>query len=770
MRDRKPSILDTVKPGGSLVQVLKPVELRQTLQEDQQRAEQQLAEHRQKLAQLEVQFQQAKLKGTPAKSLRQQLDEIRIRIKRMETVVTGLKKDTQTALDHPALQEKSLKDISIRVGHLAYASVKGPIPIYAIIECVFPHVIHPKLPEQLMLTWHDRRYSVHERDKSATPIAVCDDPVSEDQHDIFQRLYKHWGFWCLRLIGSNRQWDFQIYPLRSKRNVFGLKNSLEASLHSLQMDRETLIAAVSATDVPDVSNSLTRLVVTTEIADKFEALVGTLPLAPAGPTVETGKLRAWVIQKKPGLSPAGAWAQFDVATFEEQLKECIGGKFLSVIWSNARPGVDLAQLMAADHDNYPSAIDVWLRAVPTVRGHMVGRTQLPGVDLALPMEEFTPNGYTGLEEEDISRIWTWYTKHPASPSITATDSREVTREVHEAIVANYLRICQSVRSAASGGELEAQRVWPYLRDTVIFELPSVAYTLLQDGFAASCADLARVKAPTGQRTPKQNRRIVEVIHEGGAASLPDNLPFQSCFFAYGGGVKDSHYAPEEATTTVQQLLYGHLVTAAGWVVNFRRDDDGRAVFSFDRDPTVDGHWTPDRLHTLAPWIINALIEYVNEHKTLIEQGKNGFGYQALLKKAAKRLNMKVPIPPPFYVVYMKDTVVQEHVRRRASVLKRHIDWQHRWRVRGHGCIRLFRGLLPLDPEFEEVLKQRKYKIFKETPPDGEIAVELAKRGVSNKRGDEWLAVLQYWREDSIKGPSDKPLVESVRRSTKKWTV
>jgi len=357
----------------------------------------------------------------------------------------------------------------------------------------------------------------------------------------------------------------------------------------------------------------------------------------------------------------------------------------------------------------------------------------------------------------------------------ALSTGEVDKATHEAIIAAYLQLSEHVLTAARGNEPNAVKIWPKLRDAVIFEMPPVAYTTLHNEFQRYVLRSARVDpdVPYGDHTKAQLKRVGEVLSSARDAPFPEKLPFTSSFFAYGGGV------PENAAgylvdgkiqvDDARGKLYGHLVSADGSVISFRRIVDGsresNLLFQFEREG--HGHlWSNP--HLLTPWLVNALVSYVNEHKTLIEAGRNGFGYQTLIKKTSKQLNIKPPVPPPFYVVYMKDEFIREQVQRRGSEIKRHIEWQHRWKVRGHDCVRFTRGPLPLDPELEKELLARKYKVFTVEQPDSETFMALAKRGVPPKGVDEWIAVLSYWRKDFEKGPVDKPMVESVRRSTKKW--
>ena len=167
-----------------------------------------------------------------------------------------------------------------------------------------------------------------------------------------------------------------------------------------------------------------------------------------------------------------------------------------------------------------------------------------------------------------------------------------------------------------------------------------------------------------------------------------------------------------------------------------------------------------------PWIVPSLIDWINEHRTVIEDSKT-FSFKRRVQKLGKSMKLKKLMPPPYYTVYMKDTLIQEVKQWAEPRFRREIEWSHRWTVRGHWMVRVKRGPLPLDAEDEQDLRKRKYKVFTLDSPDFETWRHLQKRGVKPKRTDEWMAVLISWRKDYVKGPEDKPLIPSVRKSAKR---
>ena len=81
-------------------------------------------------------------------------------------------------------------------------------------------------------------------------------------------------------------------------------------------------------------------------------------------------------------------------------------------------------------------------------------------------------------------------------------------------------------------------------------------------------------------------------------------------------------------------------------------------------------------------------------------------------------------------------------------------------------VRVKRGQIPIDAKLEKVLKKRKYKIYTEEQPPFDIWQKLEARQIPPKKANEWLAVLVSFRDDFLKGPEDKPLIPSVRKSAR----
>lgn len=770
--ERLKSVLDLIKPGaGSLLgKPVVPAADLAAARAEVARSEAQIASikaHAHKVQRLRQRIERAERaeRANPGKLKdRAWLDEQRADLAKLETLLADA--DAEIAETRPLIdQVKTYLDqpnaIGVTVGVLAYPSRdRGALPVLPIIVCDFAMAATVEIPPKLTITIDaDRRYSIHPPGQRSRFIAACDDPVEIKQHLEFQRLLKLWdGAWALRINQHTQQRDFMIDATGA---VGEFEQPLDVLLDLLEQAggdtdhtnprAKAWEAALARVAGPDPVPRLRRF--------------------PKDPTKIVGR----VVHRNGNTQ----WVQYDRATLAKTLRTTIDGPFMALTYERTRAGVNFTQIMPKEEGN-TTAPDIWFRVDPAYKGTPRGKTHTQGtLGVALPVEELQLSALQDLQEDDAPRLAPYYqhrdeTTLPARVSTLAADeddAREVTKTMHAAIVANYLQLCQTMRVAAAGGDANMQRLWPLMRDAMIFELPPAAYTSLFEEFFRYCVRSAKLDPDTiDTHTPKQQQRVAAVIASGKDAPFPEKLPFAACFFAYGGSVPDPAAAAYEKREGRPGRLYGHLVTSTGIVVGMRHVDGPNNkeafTFFFDRDPQKSQEWlTPP---ALTPWIVNALVAYVNEHKSLVEMGNVGLGHQMLVKKQAKRLSIKPPVPKPYYVVHMKDTFLREQSQKYGSAIKRHIDWQHRWRVRGHDCIRFVRGPLPLDAETEIELRKRKYQIYTVEQPDSETFILLAKRGVAPKGADEWLAVLRYWRGDFIKGPEDKVLIESVRRSAKEW--
>jgi len=268
--------------------------------------------------------------------------------------------------------------------------------------------------------------------------------------------------------------------------------------------------------------------------------------------------------------------------------------------------------------------------------------------------------------------------------------------------------------------------------------------------------------------------FVQCINEAGVnIELPEKCPFEAFYLGYQpppviSPLMFTMYglsALEQERPIKQLELIGHLI-AGPLVVSCMLIQffNGRDMFSFAVEHKTEWY----QPYTLGPWVITALIDWINDHQTVIQDGSKLPVYKQTFQKIRSQLHLHRDAPPLYYTVYMRDLVVNKSVRKTfTSRFKKTIDWSHRWEVRGHYMVRIKRGAAPLDVKLEKVLRKRKYQLFlddAQVPFD--VWQKLEARGVPPKKANEWLAVLVSFRQDFVKGPEDKPLVPSVRKSAR----
>ncbi len=270
--------------------------------------------------------------------------------------------------------------------------------------------------------------------------------------------------------------------------------------------------------------------------------------------------------------------------------------------------------------------------------------------------------------------------------------------------------------------------------------------------------------------------MISIYREGSCAiPFPERLPFDSVFVSFGDGLglTELQASMRVRPSTLEEYnvigvsLHGFLLFHAGdtseaySVVSLKtsKETSGTAfiqVFNSADTDHADGPWSQPM--SLDPWTVPMIIQAINDKKNLTMEVP-GLAAKMARKAFLKRSPGALPVPMPYYTVKLKDGFAEDCV----SALPRpgrSLEWSHRWDVRGHDCIRVQLGTLPLDSRIEKKLKKRNYRIYTETIAQDDFEV-LAKRGVV-RRPDEWVAVLTYHKEAYIKGSEKLPYVPAVR--------
>jgi hypothetical protein len=324
------------------------------------------------------------------------------------------------------------------------------------------------------------------------------------------------------------------------------------------------------------------------------------------------------------------------------------------------------------------------------------------------------------------------------------------------------------------------QLWSLARDARIFEIPSELYMAL---YKQAERHTCRMICGEPELPNKSSREDIQEYSDKLASismgmNLPEQLPFQVFYFGYTVpmvvpralelvyNLDTAARKPYTRDNDEPALLCGHLFIPGGEVwslfVSIRLKELEHQG-SYSVGPQLMNHRWYHPV-SMQPWVLPALIEWINEHKTVVEEVRGRFSHKRATEKFARQISVKKLAPPPYYAVYLKNLLVEETARiAMASAVRKHIDWQHRWTVRGHFMVRVKRGALPLDSKLETELRKRKYRIFTLERLDAETSAMLQARGVKNKALTEWMAVLVSWRKDHVKGPEDKPLIPSIRK-------
>ena len=302
-----------------------------------------------------------------------------------------------------------------------------------------------------------------------------------------------------------------------------------------------------------------------------------------------------------------------------------------------------------------------------------------------------------------------------------------------------------------------------------------------------------------------------IAREQTGQEFPAPLPFPNTYIGYGGGIPLSEiaktlrqldikipsqvYADKSAELNTISLLAHHIVhtndprfprVVLAWYGYTARDlvldpQPGYMMFtgylcsteySLYRKNADDTHpvegWEVN--HSMDAWIVNAFVDIINDHKTIIEEGSPR-KFRQKTRKVAKALGIKKPIPPPYYEVRLNDKYMRQQL---IAYRSEGPTWvlNHRAEVRAHDRIRIIRGELPITQKTIDELEARNsknkgtYHLFVDDQPPYRLAKALQDRGIELRKPGEFLAVLHTRINKYEKGPKESPLIPAVRITKK----
>jgi hypothetical protein len=258
----------------------------------------------------------------------------------------------------------------------------------------------------------------------------------------------------------------------------------------------------------------------------------------------------------------------------------------------------------------------------------------------------------------------------------------------------------------------------------------------------------------------------------------EHLPFENTFFMPGPGEMSFSATQSLGRYGLEKpvALAGFLVSHDGLVsevgVAYELDDEGRArihtLVENVRKLANSDQWADPA--TLVPWIVPALIAYVNEYRKFIVERPPNFDLKQKFKKAGAALKKRKPVPMPYYTVYLKSEKIIEtwDTMVRKAKPGKSFEYGHRFDVRGHERCYIRRGELPLDDKERKKLVARGYTVYTVNPMTREDMYRLTERGLRPKSRNEWLGIKVKWIDADVRPHRpDLPYVPAVRKPSKK---
>lgn len=333
----------------------------------------------------------------------------------------------------------------------------------------------------------------------------------------------------------------------------------------------------------------------------------------------------------------------------------------------------------------------------------------------------------------------------------------------------------AMRALEPGGDPErgvrmARALWAKLRNARIFEIPIATY----EAFYETALDETSRKLSSYLDAPKERRDSVDVQSAltrdlnilSQDLGFPGELPFSHTYLGIGEGLPLDEQAGRQRVDSSQWdnlamvRLLGYLlvdgdepVVTELCFVELHNGDNFLVPVACYRT----GGW--DSARTLNPWVCHSMIELLNSHRVVIEQGKPLLSMKVAFKRQSKKMDDRA-IPPPYYTLQMTDAYIEPKPPSNGKAgTGRALTYRHD--REGHERVLVHRGPLPLGDERIK-LEKRGYRITTGQLSAGD-AERLSKRRKPPKRVDEWVAVKSIWiAEDIVPHDDSLPYVPAVR--------
>lgn len=371
----------------------------------------------------------------------------------------------------------------------------------------------------------------------------------------------------------------------------------------------------------------------------------------------------------------------------------------------------------------------------------------------------------------------------------------------KATISNYLEMMETLRQGMKASDefllrermhdpaqlpqarADYTRVWSRMRQARIFDVPCLAWMMLyhmsdrwideviggSDGWKPARAD-GSPSDPSSLDRAVADRMNAYYRSEEAQLPWPQHLPFETTYIGFGRGAALSYVGREARSFSHARdaWLMGYVINDADRSIDelvFLEEEGGGTATSLF--PVCwQGRYELLSVVTLSPLICHTLIDFINEHRTIIVEKRPSSNDRYDFRKSGKRQRTNL-LPMPYYIVPLRAKLIQERGRQAINRVGRPRVYSHRYDVRGHERVRIERGVLPLDPKKEKKLLKRGYRIY--TNRDHikrDDFARMLERKVPLLRTGEWVAILVSWVESFVKGPPDAPYIPAVRQAEK----
>jgi hypothetical protein len=363
--------------------------------------------------------------------------------------------------------------------------------------------------------------------------------------------------------------------------------------------------------------------------------------------------------------------------------------------------------------------------------------------------------------------------------------------------------------------VDYQVLWARLREARLFNIPTVLMEDTYDEVAAYVGSLVRL-GEQDEMSPEEGTDLL--IKTGCDHPFPEQLAFDHMLFLYPWNGRKADGSPsdpklEEIASVVsagivlddEQLAWrygphtvpalrehgvwsvlGHLVSHDGQAWELLRwtqlhlaglpdsllslEDLSR--LPRDADIGISTGFAVTRLRdevkwwsplSMTPWALSAVINMINDYKTLVID-KPKTSDRMATRRWAKKRGLKNIRPPMFYGIMLHDNIVfTDAIREQFTSDGRQSYLNFRSDVRGHERCRIRRGPMPMSDAERQKFLSRGYTLYEHLQDlDSEDEKRLRERGMALKERGEWLAIKTTWVDSYMKGPEDAPYRPAIR--------